>query len=246
MPSRLSLSYTLILIQTVLGFIMTVVFIAASHQLAAAFVPSQVRKASITYVQISSVSALSSAMQVAVSDCTRALDNPDVPLLISSTSFIINIILDLLIISKFHVGSWTPTINDQALVRLACDMTSALAGLMCFIYIATKMQRQSRNMGDPARPGIKAFKVLARPSAYTFMESAIRNSLYLWLVSRIISLGENYGAAWDFFNTIRWGVFMVPVQALEASTLTFVGHNWGRWRARVGIHMRKPKASRRE
>ena len=246
MPSRLSLSYTLILIQTVLGAIMTVVFIAASHQLAAAFVPSQVRKASITYVQISSVSALSSAVQVAVSDCTRALDNPDVPLLISSTSFVINIILDLLIISKFHVGSWTPTINDQALVRLACDMTSALAGLMYFIYIARKMQRQSRNLGDPARPGIKAFKVLARPSAYTFMESAIRNSLYLWLVSRIISLGENYGTAWGVFNTIRWGLVMVPVQALEASTLTFVGHNWGRWRARVGINMRKPKASRRD
>lgn len=46
-PSRLSLSYTLILIQTVLGAIMTVVFIAASHQRVAAFVPSQVRKASI-------------------------------------------------------------------------------------------------------------------------------------------------------------------------------------------------------
>ncbi|KAL2058342.1 hypothetical protein ABVK25_001070 [Lepraria finkii] len=125
-------------------------------------------------------------------------------------------------------------------------MTSAPAGLMYFIYIATKMQRQSRNLGDPARPGIKAFKVLARPSAYTFMESAIRNSLYLWLVSRIISLGKNYGTAWGVFNTIRWGLVMVPVQALEASTLTFVGHNWGRWRARVGIHMRKPKASRRD
>lgn len=244
--SRLSLSYTLILIQTVLGAIMTVVFIAASHQLAAAFVPSHVREASITYVQISSVSAISSAMQVAVSDCTRALDNPDVPLLISSTSFIINIILDLLIISKFHVGSWTPTINDQALIRLACDMTSAIAGLLYFIYIARKMQRQSRSMGDPARPGIKAFKVLARPSAYTFTESAIRNSLYLWLVSRIISLGQNYGTAWGVFNTIRWGLVMVPVQALEASTLTFVGHNWGRWRARVGVNMRKPKASRRD
>lgn len=244
--SRLSLSYTLILIQTVLGAIMTVLFIAASHQLAAAFVPSQVREASITYVQISSLSAISSAMQVAVSYCTRALDNPDVPLLISSTSLIINITLDLLVISRFHVGSWTPTINDQALIRLACDMTSALAGLMYFIYIARKMQRQSRSMGDSARPGIKAFKVLARPSAYTFTESAIRNSLYLWLVSRIISLGESYGTAWGVFNTIRWGLVMVPVQALEASTLTFVGHNWGRWRAQVGVSLRKPKASRRE
>lgn len=48
--SRLGLLYTLILIQAVLGAIMTVVFIAASHQLMAAFVPSQVREASIIYV----------------------------------------------------------------------------------------------------------------------------------------------------------------------------------------------------
>lgn len=140
-----------------------------------------------------------------------------------------------------------PTINDQALIRLACDMSSALAGLVYFIYIAKKMHRKSSEASDErVRPGIKAFKVLGRPSVYTFTESAIRNSLYLWLVSRIISLGENYGTAWGVFNTIRWGLVMVPVQALEASTLAFVGHNWGQWRARVGVGLRKPKASRQD
>lgn len=29
------------------------------------------------------------------------------------------------------------------------------------------------------------------------------------------------------FNTIRWGLVMVPVSALEATTSTFVGHEWG-------------------
>lgn len=194
LSSRLGLSYTLILVQTMLGALMTIVFIGASDQLAAAFVPAQVRKASITCVRISSVSALSSAMQVAVADCTRALDNPDVPLLISSTSFLINIMLDLLIISKFHVEHQTPTIIDQALIRLACDMSSAIAGLVYFVYMAKKMQRQLVTPEeDEARPTIKAIKVLARPAAYTFTESAIRNALYLWLISRIISLGETYG-----------------------------------------------------
>ena len=244
--SRLGLSYTLIIFQLMLGAIMTVVFIAASHQLAAAFVPAQVRNASITYVQISSVSALSSAIQVAVSDCTRALDSPDVPLLISSTSVVINIILDLLIISRFHVGNWNPNINYQALIRLACDMSSAIAGLAYFAFIARKMYYQSSAQGNQARPGFKAFKVLARPSVYTFAESAIRNSLYLWLVSTIIKLGENYGTAFGVFNTIRFGLVMVPVQALEASTLTFVGHNWGRWRARAGANLRRPRASKND
>lgn len=245
-PSRLALSYTLILVQTVLGALMTLAFIAASTQVAAAFVPPQVRAASITYVRISSVQALSSAIQVAVADCTRALDSPDVPLLISSISVVVNIVLDLLIISKFHVGAWTPTINDQALIRLACDMSSALAGLVYFGGVARKMRRRAAGGEERAGLGFKAFKVLARPSVYTFAESAIRNSLYLWLVSKIISLGAAYGTAWGVFNTIRWGLVMVPVQALEASTLAFVGHNWGRWRARAGVGLRRPKAEGKE
>lgn len=35
---------------------------------------------------------------------------------------------------------------------------------------------------------------------------------------------------------------MVPVQTLEASTLTFVGHEWGKWRAEVGPTLKRPKA----
>lgn len=39
---------------------------------------------------------------------------------------------------------------------------------------------------------------------------------------------------------------MVPVQALEASTLAFVGHNWGEWRASMGASLKKAKASRQD
>jgi Na+-driven multidrug efflux pump len=78
---------------------LTVIFVASSDKLAAAFVPSAVRDTSLRYVRISSVEALSPAMEVAVASSTRALDHPDVPLLISSIKFIVNIVLDLLIIS---------------------------------------------------------------------------------------------------------------------------------------------------
>jgi len=37
---------------------------------------------------------------------TRVLNNPDVPLIISSAKFLINIALDLLLISKIHVRTW--------------------------------------------------------------------------------------------------------------------------------------------
>jgi len=96
-----------------LGAILTVVFVASADRLAGAFVPESVRETSLTYVRISSVQALSSAIEVAVGCSTRALDHPDVPLVISSTKFVVNIILDLLIISTFHVGSFKPTMNTQ-------------------------------------------------------------------------------------------------------------------------------------
>ena len=246
LPSRLGLSYTLIATQTVLGMLMTIIFIAASSSVAVAFVPEQVRQNSITHVRISSVQALSSAVETAVAACTRALDHPDVPLLVSSVKFAVNISLDLLLISRFHVSSVQPSVNVQAWIRLACDTSAALCGFLYFLFIAFRLQRNIRSAPDQphARPSIRALALLARPSAYTFAESAVRNAIYLWLVSRIVLLGDAYATAWGVFNTIRWGLVMVPVQALEASTLAFVGHAWGVWRARAGAERRRPRASR--
>jgi Na+-driven multidrug efflux pump len=244
--SRISLTYILLLFQIIFRAILTIIFVDSSSKLAAAFVPAAVRDTSLTYVRISSVEALSSAMQVAVSFSTRALDHPDVPLLISSIQIFVNIVFDLLIISRFHVGSHTPTINTQALVRMACDLKSALPGLLYFVYIAIKLQRESNTADQKPKPSLASLKILMRPGIWTFIESALRNSIYLWLIHGIVSMGSDYATAWGFFNTIRWGIFMVPVQALEATTLTFVGHAWGRWRAQVGPTLKNPKASKQD
>ncbi|GAA6055934.1 hypothetical protein JCM3770_005601 [Rhodotorula araucariae] len=42
-------------------------------------------------------------------------------------------------------------------------------------------------------------------------------------------MGQDYATAWGVFSTIRWGLIMVPVQALEATANAFVGHRWGRY-----------------
>lgn len=230
--SRLGLAHTLIVFQVALGLIMSIIFVATTKQVTATFVPDEVQKASITYVRISAFSALSSAMEVAVANATRALDMPDVPLLISSTKVVVNIVLDLLFISTFHVGSFTPTINIQAAIRLGCDMISAIVGLVYFISATSIIRQNLRLHWKGERPSIPAFLVLLKPGLITFLESAIRNALYLWLVSGIVSMSVDYATAWGVFTTIRWGLVMVPVQALEATTLAFVGHAWGQWRSR--------------
>ncbi|KAK4565652.1 hypothetical protein LTR86_003500 [Recurvomyces mirabilis] len=158
---RHQLSYTLVGIQAVLGLIMSVCFVAAAQQFADAFVPTEVRAASLTYVRISAFSAFSSAIQYAVNNATRALDYPDVPLLMSCVQFAVNIILDFIIISKFHVSGVKPTVNLQAVNQLACSMAAAIVGLVYFVIITARERRVSNEVEQASvRPSWKALLVL--------------------------------------------------------------------------------------
>jgi Na+-driven multidrug efflux pump len=245
LSSRIGLSYTLISFQAILGTILSIIFLAAAERFAGSFVPAEVRSVSVNYVRIGAFTSLASALETAVANATRALDKPDVPLIISSVKFAINIVLDFLIISKFHVGSRKPTVNDQARIQLACSLASAFVGLFYFWWLSRHVLKRHGDESLP-RPTLKALSVLIRPGIMTFAESAIRNALYLWLITTIVAMGNDYATAWGIFSTIRWGLVMVPVQALEATTLVFVGHNWGKWRNSVGIDARRPNATRRD
>lgn len=176
---------------------------------------------------------------------------PDVPLVISCVRTALNIILDVLIISVFRVDkSATITANTQATIRLCCDAAGAASGLLYFLFLAWK---RIHGTDDPrpwrTPPSLKALKTLVRAGWYYFTESAIRNALYLWLVSNIISMGADYATAWGVFNTIRWGLVMVPIYSLEATSGTFVGHLWGEWRERAGaftVRRRWPPSTKSE
>lgn len=240
--ARLQLSYTLVTIQMILGTILSIVLLGSATRIAGLFVPEAVRETSVKYVRISSFSALSSTTEYSVSLATRSLDRPDVPLLISSVKFAINIVLDFIFISKFHVRGITPTVNTQATIRLCCDLSSAFVGLVYFVYSSHRIRSQTDT--GPVKPALSALKILIRPGIFTFAESAVRNALYLWLIHGIISMSADYATAWGIFNTIRWGLVMVPVLALESSSLAFVGHRWGSWRALTGAQLRKAQMTR--
>jgi hypothetical protein len=243
LATRHGLSYTLITVQTILGLIMSVAFVGAARQFADVFVPEEVRGVSINYVRIAAFSALSSAIEVAVAAATRALDKPDVPLVISSVKFSVNIILDMILISKFHIPQVTPTVNTQAATQLACNMVASIAGLVYFLAMTIRQRRKEPAAVESSRPTIGHLVVLARPGFFTFTESAVRNALYLWLISGVVAMGSDYATAWGIFSTIRWGLVMVPVQALEATSSAFVGHAWGAWRHDIGVMVRRPRAN---
>ena len=246
LAARHGLSHTLITIQTILGLVMSIAVVGAARQFANVFVPKKVRDISIIYVRIAAFSALSSAIEVAVAAATRALDKPDVPLVISSVKFAVNIILDMVLISKFHIPQVTPSVNTQAATQLACSMVASLTGLVYFLLMTRRERRKQETAQESSCPALNHLLVLARPGFFTFTESAIRNALYLWLISGVVAMGSDYATAWGVFSSIRWGLIMVPVQALETTSLAFVGHAWGVWRKEVGVLVRRPRASLRQ
>ena len=132
------------------------------------------------------------------------------------------------------------------MIQLCCNMSSAFVGLAYFVSRTVRQGNSSRGAQTSVKPSFSALRLLLKPGLLFFLESAVRNALYLWLVSTIVAMGSNYATAWGVLNTIRWGLIMVPVSALEASSLTFGGHAWGHWRASVGVGVRRAKASRRD
>jgi len=223
---RLSLTYTLISVQSLFGFLLSIVFLFAAPQFAGAFVPGKTRATSVKYLRILAFDSLASTLNTAVSLGTRALDKPDVPLLMSSVQTLIQIFLELALVSTVRVKGFNPTIHTIATIKLVCDLAGAAVGLVYFVYLArrTTAHMDTRTLKWFSYPSLKE---LFLPGRWTFTESAIRNAIYLWQIHGVVSMGQAYATAWGVFNTIRWGLIMVPVQALEATSNTFVGHRWG-------------------
>ncbi|KDR72272.1 hypothetical protein GALMADRAFT_229087 [Galerina marginata CBS 339.88] len=223
---RLSLTYTLISIQSIFGFLLSVIFLFAAPGFVGAFVPGKVRATSVKYIRILAFDSMASTLNTAVSLGTRALDKPDVPLLMSSIQTLIQIFLELALVSTVHVRGFTPSIHTVATIKLVCDLTGAAVGLLYFLYLSRKATAHM----DTKRLtwfSYASLKELFLPGRWTFTESAIRNAIYLWQVHGVVSMGQAYATAWGVFNTIRWGLIMVPVNALEATSNAFVGHRWG-------------------
>ncbi|KAI9029442.1 hypothetical protein DFJ74DRAFT_629860 [Hyaloraphidium curvatum] len=226
---RIGYIHTMLAFQMCLGLVISLAVLGCAPQMASTFVPAETRAASIAYVRISSFSILFSTANYALGLGLRAFDRPDVPLVISISTTLAAIVLDLLFLSTVRVVP-NANVNTQAAIRLACDGAGALAGLIYFFAtVRSRLRISWRSLVDLGKPGL-----------VFFVESAVRNALYLTLVAGIVSLGSTYATAFGVFNTMRWGLIMVPAFALEASAAPFVGHAWSGFRAAHQSFQRRP------
>lgn len=202
----------------------------ASAGKTAASVKDGGESASLAYVRYTSLLAFSSAIEVSVSNCARALDHPEIPFYVSICKFVLNLILDVTIMSQFHTLLHKPSMVNQAITQMVCNLVSATVGLCCFVAIIRGFLKNDKEKSR-ARPCYSSLKTLATHGFWTLTESALRQSVSMWLMNGLVAaMGPDNFIAWTTFNTIRSGILTVPLQALEASTLTFIGHAWGEWR----------------
>ncbi|KAL3457470.1 beta-ketoacyl synthase [Aspergillus heterothallicus] len=74
-------------------------------------------------------------------------------------------------------------------------LVAAVSGLLYFLFIVSSRW----NIDTPM---IYGFLVLLKPGLITFIKSAVKNTLYLWLVAGVVSMLANYVMAWGVFSTI--------------------------------------------
>ena len=74
---RLFLVNTLILVQSIIDLVVSLVFIAIAPNFVGSFIPGPVRATSVKYVRVSSFGMLASLVETAVSIGTRSLDKPE-------------------------------------------------------------------------------------------------------------------------------------------------------------------------
>ncbi|KIX01358.1 uncharacterized protein Z518_09083 [Rhinocladiella mackenziei CBS 650.93] len=144
------LSQALILFQSVLGLLVSFIILGATKKFAASFVPVEF----ILGLQRRAGSGYDKCHEGARS-AGRAV----------SYQYIVNI---LLVIPRFHVVSFVPSVNTQAGIRLGCEFAAAFSELGYFLFISMRLRRKNRPGEEDgprlrSRPNVKALLILLRP-----------------------------------------------------------------------------------
>lgn len=241
---RLRLTHTLMLFQLVISFVVFLLFSMLADLFVTPGLSDENHGRTLAYVRLIAGSMIPSAVETALVISSRALDRPDIPLVISFTNYILNIILGV------HLGAILPAekwganadLTTQTELTLLCNILSLLAGLAYYVYSAIF---RSHNLLSTSRlrPGLASLSALWQPGMNTLLESLLRNLLSIFATSSIGSMRLLHASSWLIFTDLRWGLLMAPTRAFEAAALTHVAHNWSQLHAQAGLAAERVRIS---
>ena len=206
------------LLSLIIGIILTVAFMLFMEPwLVLMNTPEDIFKDAYSYIMIISAGILAQMLYNLLASILRALGNSKVPLYFLILSAGLNIVLDLVLIIVFRMGT--------AGAAVATVISQGVSGLLCLVYIvkAVPVLRMNREDWHPSGMLLKTQLRIGIPMALQYSITAIGTMM---VQSALNTLGSTLVAAFTAASKIEQVVTQAYV-AMGTTIATFGAQNMG-------------------
>ena len=206
------------ILSLIVGVILTAAFmILMKPWLMAMNTPEDIFADAYAYIMIVSAGILAQMLYNLLASVLRALGNSKVPLYFLILSALLNIVLDLVLITVFHMGG--------AGAAVATVVSQGVSGLLCLVYIVkcVPVLRMSRDDWRPSGHLLKTQMRIGIPMALQYSITAIGTMM---VQSSLNILGSTLVAAYTAAGKIEQVVSQAYV-ALGTTLATYSAQNIG-------------------
>ena len=206
------------ILSLVIGIILTAAFMLFMRPwLVLMNTPEDIFHDAYSYIMIISAGILAQMLYNLLASILRALGNSKVPLYFLILSALLNVVLDLVLIIVFHMGT--------AGAAIATIISQGVSGLLCLVYIvkAVPVLRMNREDWHPAGALLKTQLRIGVPMALQYSITAIGTMM---VQSALNILGSTLVAAFTAASKIEQVVTQAYV-AMGTTMATYGAQNMG-------------------
>ena len=206
------------ILSLIIGIILTAAFMIFMRPwLVLMNTPEDIFNDAYSYIMIISAGILAQMLYNLLASILRALGNSRVPLYFLILSALLNVVLDLVLIIVFHMGT--------AGAAVATVISQGVSGLLCLVYIvkAVPVLRMKREDWHPAGALLKTQLRIGVPMALQYSITAI---VTMMVQSALNILGSTLVAAFTAASKIEQVVTQAYV-AMGTTMATYGAQNMG-------------------
>lgn len=206
------------ILSSIIGIILTAAFMIFMRPwLVLMNTPEDIFNDAYSYIMIISAGILAQMLYNLLASILRALGNSRVPLYFLILSALLNVVLDLVLIIVFHMGT--------AGAAVATVISQGVSGLLCLVYIvkAVPVLRMKREDWHPAGALLKTQLRIGVPMALQYSITAIGTMM---VQSALNILGSTLVAAFTAASKIEQVVTQAYV-AMGTTMATYGAQNMG-------------------
>ncbi|KAF9053447.1 hypothetical protein BJ165DRAFT_1340079, partial [Panaeolus papilionaceus] len=221
------LIYTLITTQCLCGFVLSLVLFGLAPFFARIFAPMEIQEVSANVLSIWAFHATPWLVMTAVTNGVRAYGDSFYPGVEQKFPSIFGFVASSVAGKCVTVSSSYAPLSSPYLTLFLSNYSQFGACLsILFFILYTRMRLTPSEYRSIRWFSCAHFMELYNVGQWTFLESAMRNAVYMWQMHDITSLGLEYALVWATFGVVRRITVDIPVRSLELTTNTFVGNNW--------------------